>query len=92
MRKINKNNNNYSFKFIRNGVEEVRCRTHKLGRFRNFVQRCDWKEHNYKAYLRVSYGKGKDVFGETVVFYNDGWYTSLKDFDRAYQAFMEIGR
>lgn len=41
------------------------------------------------VYIKVSYGKQIDVFGKKINFYNDGTYTDEKEFNKAYQAFIE---
>lgn len=41
------------------------------------------------SYLKVSYGKHKDVFGKLVEFYNDGHYSNRDDLVFAFKAFTE---
>lgn len=43
----------------------------------------------HKWYILVTYGKSKNVFGETVMFKNEGEYYKLADAKRALSAFME---
>lgn len=42
-----------------------------------------------KAYLRVAYGKARDVWGKMVLFDNVGFYNNKKDFGVALRAFCE---
>lgn len=45
---------------------------------------------NYKkAYIRVNYGYGINVFGERVLFHNDGTYYNRSDLQWALNAFTE---
>lgn len=39
--------------------------------------------------VSVTYGKGKDVFGKTVMFRNDGEYENSKDAIKALKAFID---
>jgi hypothetical protein len=41
------------------------------------------------VYIRVNYGMKKDVHGKSVMFYNDGIYTSKKELFHAFRAFIE---
>ena len=42
-----------------------------------------------KVYLKVSYGKKKNVFGKTVEFYNDWEGNDKRELLKAYRAFIE---
>jgi hypothetical protein len=48
------------------------------------------KSKGYAVYLKVDYGKDKDCFGHTVDFFNDGTYSTRKDLEHAYRAFLEV--
>jgi hypothetical protein len=47
-------------------------------------------ENGY-VWLKIVYGKGKDVWGQTAQIYNDGVYTTMKDLKFAFAAFIEQG-
>lgn len=49
-------------------------------------------EEFQKAYVKVVYGKEKDVFGKIVVFYNDGFYETRSELLSALKAFTESNR
>jgi len=81
---------NFFLKIIKkNGEIVFKCQTHSIRRFLKNLRMIKWQDESISAYLRVSYGKGKDVFGKIVTFYNDGWYETEEDLWLAFEAFME---
>lgn len=44
-----------------------------------------------KAYLKVSYGRGLNVFGKMTEFLNEGEYFTKQDLKLAFRAFCEEG-
>jgi len=48
------------------------------------IGRAGWQ----KCMIRVEYGRGKDVFGKTVMFRNEGKYCSVEDAKQALAAFI----
>lgn len=44
---------------------------------------------NGYVWIKVVYGKGKDVFGKVTQIYNDGVYKSLSEFKIALASFIE---
>jgi len=87
--KSNKDKLNYTFRVVRNGKTMEKCQTHSKRRFSNKIRTINWQNKPSKVYLRVSYGKGEDVFGKIVNFYNDGWYDNKKDLLFALNTFSE---
>jgi hypothetical protein len=47
------------------------------------------KREGVEYYLKVSYGRFEDAFGQTTEFYNDGTYTNKRDLMKAFNAFTE---
>lgn len=92
MKRLNKNNANFTFKVYENGKMVSRCQTHKLGRFLHRLQATQFKEGITKASIRVYYGRFLDTFGKMSNFYNEGIYDNKKDFTQAYKAFIEEAR
>lgn len=58
-------------------------------RFLNKLALINFENGSIKVYLRVDYGKGKDVKGKIVDFYNDGWYENRQSLIQALVAFKE---
>ena len=63
--------------------------TKSIVRFLRHVRTIKWSKSKIKVYLRVSYGKQKNISNSFVTFYNDGTYTNEKDFNLALNAFLE---
>jgi hypothetical protein len=80
---------NYSVKVIKNGRTIQRQRTHSIRRFVNNLRSINWENMPLKVYLRVSYGRGEEVHGKTVNFYNEGSYENKDDLFMAFNAFIE---
>lgn len=81
---------NYTFKTFINGEVDSRLSSHSIRRFLNHLRSFKSAEGIEKVYLRVSYGKHKDVSGETTTFYNNGLYKNEKDLIHAFKAFNEL--
>jgi hypothetical protein len=69
-------------------VNGQRYETSSIRRFYNHIRTIKWGSGTL-AYLRVSYGKDKDIHGKIINFYNDGEYTNKKEFGDALNAFLE---
>ena len=82
---------NYTFRVMKNGEIVSKLSTHSIRRFLNHLRTISWQDKGISVYLRVYYGKEKDVFGETVSFYNDGVYKTKRDLWHAFIAFKNIG-
>ena len=67
----------------------LRYETRSIRRFLNLARTINWSKDLIKVYLRISYGKHKDIFGKQTTFYNDGEYTNQPDFELALKAFLE---
>ncbi|OGK43433.1 hypothetical protein A2956_02495 [Candidatus Roizmanbacteria bacterium RIFCSPLOWO2_01_FULL_37_57] len=80
---------NFTLRVIKNGRTADRCQTHSKRRFYNRIRSIKWGNGVVKVYLRVSYGKGVDVFGKTTSFYNEGGYDNKQDLIDALDAFIE---
>jgi len=83
------NSQNYTFKVIENEREISKCQTHSKRRFLRRIRTINWQNRHPTVYLRVSYGKHKNVFGKTVTFYNDGEYSNPEELLNAFTAFDE---
>jgi len=88
MKRVNKNNYNFTFRIYENGKVVSRCSTHKLGRFLHRLQATQFKKGTIKGYLRVYYGRFLDAYGKMSNFINEGVYDNRKDFTHAYKAFI----
>jgi len=86
---MKKNKPNFTYRVIKNGKTIDKCQTHSKRRFYNRIRSINWRSGVEKVYLRVSYGKDLDSFGEVTNFYNDGVYKSRKDLLFALSAFTE---
>lgn len=60
----------------------ARCRTKSIRRAVDRLQRANFLKRDCRVYVRVSYGDG---------YYNCGYYTTRKDLNLAWQAFIEPG-
>ena len=80
---------NYSLKLNKNGQNGQLVRTHSKRRFLNYLRSINWQKGQIKAYIKVNYGKEKDVFGKLTTFYNDGTYENEHDLQKAFIAFTE---
>ena len=56
-----------------------------ITRFRSILSHKTW----VKVFIKVSYGKHKDVFGKMVEFTNQGTYENKHDALQALEAFLE---
>ena len=76
------------FKFWKKGKSgyTIRC-SEKTQRMYHLLGREKWE----KAYIKVTYGKMKDVNGKMVTAYNDGHYTSKREARKALKAFIDEG-
>lgn len=70
--------------------------TTERGRVRKYLKMSSrrlsaiWTEAHAKlAYIWVSYGKGKDVFGKNVEFTNEGTYENKHEAIEAFKAFID---
>jgi hypothetical protein len=84
-----KNGINYFYKVKSQGQEVDRCKTHSKRRFLNKTRLINWKIYTIKVYLKVSYGKGLNVFNKLVNFSNEGVYENRADFEEALAVFTE---
>lgn len=46
-------------------------------------------KNDYLMTIRVSYGKGMNVFGQRVLFHNSGTYENLEDLRWAFEVFVK---
>lgn len=84
----------FRFKVLINGKSHYHYTFHRA---RLFLLRCRQamkkflikKDSHPKFYLWVGYEKGKDVWGKTVEFYNDGYADNEKDFLELFEQFIE---
>ncbi len=81
----------YILKIIKNDVEVIRVGTGSLRRFLKIIRTINWQHGPIKVYLRISYGKHEDSYGEMSDFWNDGWYETEEDLMLAFDAFREEG-
>lgn len=81
---------NYTAKTHYTNGKVNRLETSSIRRFLTHTRSINWQKSIRKVYLRVYYGKHKDVFGKTAQFINEGEYASKRDFDRSLKAFLEI--
>ena len=83
----------YRLKIYKNGKEVYNHYTFSSSRFLHFLKAINFvelkKNGPYSIYLRVTYGKEEDVWGDTVTFYNSGTYTTKEKLWQAYRAFTE---
>lgn len=80
---------NYFFRVMKNGQTIDRCSTHSWRRFLRQTRTINWQDGGIKTYLKVSYGKFEDNFGELTDFYNEGDCDNQEDFTMALKAFAE---
>lgn len=73
----------------KNGKKVYGYHSRSKRRFYNRARTINWKDKPLKVYLRVSYGRSKDVWGKYTNYYNDGDYDTKKDFWLALKAFCE---
>lgn len=78
---------NFTLKIFKNNRTIQRVQTHSIRRFHNRLRTINWKERGLKVYLRVSYGRHKDVFGKKITFYNEGFYENKDDLWNTLEAF-----
>ena len=82
--KIHKNNLRV-FLILRNSHKVERYHSGSVSRFINKIQACSHARIN----VRVEYGKDKDAFGKTVMFYNEYDGEDKKEAVTALKAFIE---
>lgn len=92
MKRANKQGNRYYFRVTRNAQVIHSGYMSKLGRFSRIVQAEQFQEAGIEVYIRVSYGKSLDIWGEMTDFINEGFYSNKHDLVLAYRAFLEVGR
>lgn len=80
---------NFTLKVKENGKTVQRVQTHSLRRFYRHLRTINWEKRPLSVYLKVSYGKQKDVWGKMVTFYNDGNYKTKQELLQAFEAFVE---
>lgn len=80
---------NFTLKVYEKGQQVKRLETSSKRRFLNHIRTINWQDRGIKVYLRVSYGKQKDVWGKLTNFYNDGFYEDRNEFWKAFEAFTE---
>lgn len=80
---------NYTFVVKENGIKVQRLQTHHYRKFLEGLKQIKWENRSLKIYLRVNYGKHKDVWGKLSEFYNDGWYENKEDFWLAFNNFKD---
>lgn len=61
---------------------------YQKGTIRRFARLFSFNKWKHWGVL-VRYGKGKDCFGKTVEFFNEGEYENGKDALRAFKAFID---
>jgi hypothetical protein len=80
---------NYTLRVIVDGQRVQRYQTHSLRRFYRHLRTINWEKLGVEVYLKVSYGKQKDIYGKMVTLYNDGVYDNKQDLMQAVNTFME---
>ncbi len=80
---------NYSIKIYKNGKLVKKYSTHKIRRFLKNIRLINFEDGHIKVYIKVDYGKHRDVYGKLTNFYNDGVYNNKEDFWWAFNAFTE---
>lgn len=86
----NKSNKlSFTFYVTKNGKKIHGYSTRSKRRFLNRVRTINWKDRPLRVYLRINYGKHKDVLGKYTNYYNDGDYETKNDFWLALNAFCE---
>jgi len=80
---------NYTVKVI-TSKGNSRLSTKSIRRFLTYIRTINWDRNLKKVYLKVYYGKQKDVFGKLSQFHNEGWYTKENEFWQAFTAFNEV--
>lgn len=78
----------YYFKRLRKGKVVLRLYTGKMNRISYLLKDTKFSEKGTQVYIRLEYGKKKDNFGKLVGFYNDGLYSTRKEAELAWQAFI----
>lgn len=78
----------FRVKIITNGKTITNTLMHSKRRFFLKLGTINWKKCP-SVYIRVNYEKGKDNFGKSQIFHNDGFYTNKQDLLRAAYAFVE---
>jgi len=78
----------FTYKIIRNGKEVAKCQTHFIRRFSHRTRSIKW-QNGQSVYLRVNYGRGINNQGKTVLFCNEGEYTTKAELVSALNAFTE---
>jgi len=77
---MRRNKIRFVFRIVKSGEIVQRYHSSSIRRFRKRVGTINWQNHDFKVYLRVSYGNR---------FYNSGIYENLKDFLFALDAFAD---
>jgi hypothetical protein len=88
-KRLNLANRNFTLKVSVNGRVVDYLHTHKLSRFSQHLQAIEFSQPGTKAYIKVYYGRFKDVHGKMTAFHNIGEYNNRKDLIKAYLAFKE---
>lgn len=83
------NKRNFQLKIYLEGRVVSNIRTHSIRSFLNHLRSIKYDNHNYKYYLRVSYGKGINNFNQRVSFFNCGEYDDYLSLISAFNAFNE---
>ena len=77
---------NYTVKII-TSKGDSRLSTKGVRRFLTYIRTINWDRSLKNVYLKVYYGKHKNVFGKKSQFHNDGWYNTKEEFWKAFDAF-----
>jgi len=80
---------NYVLKVTEDDREIDIVRTHSITVFLRHLRTINWQKTMIRVYVKVSYGKQKDVHGKLVTFYNDGDYETKTELIEAFKAFTE---
>lgn len=72
---------NYTLKVTHNNKKVVHLVTTKKKRFLCQTGTINWRKRNLEVYIKVYYNKGE---------WNEGIYTTRKEFDLALKAFLEL--
>lgn len=84
---------NYTYRVMINGQKVQGLVTHRKRLFLTQLRTINWRELRKtggSAYIRVYYGRFRDVFNKLSDFYNDGIYQKRNDFWAAFRAFDEL--
>lgn len=80
---------NFTYKVQLNSLTVDKCQTHSIRRFYHRLRTIKWQIGHTKVYLRVCYGKSRNIYNQLVNFNNEGEYDNQIDLFNALEAFTE---